>query len=106
MSTAVRKIPQTIVEDVQNGGAKSLVAWALRLGDIKSEDDSLVLGPEQMKAAFDALPTEDQQVLLRTKVLCLVFVVCFICCVRLYEVFCVRVDSEFLAKGGGAGGRK
>ena len=59
---------QVIVDDVQSGGTKSLIAQALRLGDIKSESDPLLLGPEDMKAAFDNLPAEDQQVLMRTKV--------------------------------------
>lgn len=59
---------QAIVEDVQSGGSKSLIAQALRLGDIKSESDPLLLGPAEMKAAYDQLPEEDQQVLLRTKV--------------------------------------
>lgn len=62
------KTNQAIVDDVESGGAKSLVAQALRLGDIKSESDPLLLGPAEMKAAFDELPEEDRQVLLRTKV--------------------------------------
>lgn len=53
---------------MESGGAKSLVAQALRLGDIKSESDPLLLGPAEMEAAFDELPEEDRQVLLRTKV--------------------------------------
>lgn len=56
------------MDDVKSGGEKSLIAQAVRLGDIKSETDPLVLGPAEMKAAFDALPKEDQAVLLRTKV--------------------------------------
>lgn len=61
---------QAIVDDVQQGGTKSLIAQALRLGDIKSENDPLILGPEAMKAAFDKLPEEDQNVLIRTTVCC------------------------------------
>lgn len=61
---------QQIVDDVQIGGVKSLIAQALRLGDIKSETDPLLLGPEDMKAAFDKLPEEDRNVLLRTKARC------------------------------------
>ncbi|CAN0440184.1 unnamed protein product [Laminaria digitata] len=63
-----REQAKAIVDDVQSGGTKSLIAQALRLGDIKSESDPLLLGPEDMKAAFDNLPPEDQQVLMRTKV--------------------------------------
>ena len=40
----------------------------MRLGDIKSESDPLLLGPKEMKAAFDNLSPEDQQVLMNTKV--------------------------------------
>ncbi|CAN0287059.1 unnamed protein product, partial [Hapterophycus canaliculatus] len=61
-----REQAKVIVEDVQNGGTKSLVAQALRLGDIQSESDPLLLGPAEMKAAYDKLPEEDKQVLLRT----------------------------------------
>lgn len=53
---------------MESGGAKSLVAQALRLGDIKNESDPLMLGPAEMKAAFDELPEEDRHVLVRTKV--------------------------------------
>ncbi|CAM9763301.1 unnamed protein product [Ectocarpus sp. 12 AP-2014] len=62
-----REQAKAIVDDVESGGTKSLVAQALRLGDIKSESDPLVLGPAEMKAAFDELPEEDRQVLVRTK---------------------------------------
>lgn len=56
------------MEDVKSGGKKSLIAQAMRLGDIKLETDALVLGPAEMKAAFEALPEEKQNILLRTKV--------------------------------------
>ena len=64
---------QAIVDDVESGGTKSLIAQALRLGDIKAETDPLLLGPAEMKAAYDKLTEEDQQVLLNTKV-------CSCCC--------------------------
>lgn len=75
-----------IVEDVQNGGTKSLIAQALRLGDIQSESDPLLLGPAEMKAAYDELPEEDKQVLLRTKVGSLVLLSC--CLVVLLSSCC------------------
>ena len=58
------------MDDVKSGGIKSLIAQALRLGDIKTEDDPVVLDEKAMKEAFDNLPEEDKQVLLRTKVRC------------------------------------
>ncbi|CAM9990536.1 unnamed protein product [Ascophyllum nodosum] len=62
-----REQAKVIVDDVKNGGIKSLIAQALRLGDIKTEDDPVVLDEKAMKEAFDNLPEEDKQVLLRTK---------------------------------------
>lgn len=44
---------KAIVDDVVSGGTKSLISQALRLGDIKSESDPLLLGAAEMKAAFD-----------------------------------------------------
>lgn len=67
---------QAIVDDVESGGTKSLIAQAMRLGDIKSESDPLLLGPAEMRAAYDELTEAEQQVLLRTKV-------CDCCCCRL-----------------------
>lgn len=66
---------KVIVDDVKAGGEKSLIAHAVRLGDLKSETDTLILGPADMKAAYDALPEEDRQVLRRTKVSYFVFVI-------------------------------
>ncbi|CAM9943027.1 unnamed protein product, partial [Choristocarpus tenellus] len=55
-----------ILDDVKAGGKDALIRQAVRLGDLKSEDDDLLLGTEEMKEAFDALPEEDREVLLRT----------------------------------------
>lgn len=59
---------QAIVDDVVAGGTKSLIAQAVRLGDIKCETEALTIGPAEMKAAFEALPKADQEVLMRCKV--------------------------------------
>lgn len=65
---------------MESGGTKSLIAQALRLGDIKSESDPLLLGPAEMKAAYDQLTEEDQQVLIRTKVCARCWLGCQRCC--------------------------
>ena len=65
---------------MESGGTKSLIAQALRLGDIKSESDPLLLGPAEMKAAYDQLTEEDQQVLIRTKVCARCGLGCQRCC--------------------------
>lgn len=94
---------QAIVDDVESGGLKSLTAQALRLGDIQSESDPLILGPAEMKAAYDALPEEDQQVLLRTKVRASVIVCVGMYCCRCGGVGEVRVQACTLAAVQGRG---
>lgn len=64
------------MDDVRSGGIKSLIAQAVRLGDIKSEDEPVLFDRKAMKAAFDNLPEEDKEVLLRTKVSCFVRCAC------------------------------
>ncbi|CAN0178471.1 unnamed protein product, partial [Discosporangium mesarthrocarpum] len=56
---------KAIIDDVKAGGKDALVKQAVRLGDLQSETDALLLGPAEMKEAFDSLPEEDRQVLVR-----------------------------------------
>lgn len=91
---------QAIVDDVESGGTKSLIAQALRLGDIKSESDPLLLGPVEMKAAYDQLAEKDQQVLLRTKVSAVAFLLRRCCviglCIFSSVLLVVAVLSQLL----------
>jgi histidinol dehydrogenase len=53
-----------IVDEVFAGGDAALRSWAERLGDLP-EGAPLVLGPDALRAAFEALPPDDQALLLR-----------------------------------------
>lgn len=55
-----------IVNDVRDNGEPALHKHAARLGDVPSEDAPLLVGQDALKAAFDALPLNEQQVLQRT----------------------------------------
>lgn len=57
---------QTIVQDVRAQGEPALRKHALRLGDIADEAAPLVISKAELKAAFEKLPKNEQQVLQRT----------------------------------------
>lgn len=57
---------RVIVDDVRVNGLPALRAHAVRLGDIASADQPLLVDREQLRAAFLALPENEQQVLQRT----------------------------------------
>lgn len=58
-----RSIAQGIIDEVRAGGETALRSIAAKFGDLASPDARLVLNREDMKAAYDSLP-EDQQTLL------------------------------------------
>lgn len=57
---------RTIVDDVRTRGVDGLRAHALRLGDIKSSEQSLLIPREELEVAFHKLPKNEQEVLQRT----------------------------------------
>lgn len=57
---------QAIVQDVRSQGEAALRKHAARLGDIADEAAPLVISKTELKAAFDKLPENEQQVLQRT----------------------------------------
>ncbi|ETW09865.1 histidinol dehydrogenase [Aphanomyces invadans] len=58
---------RAIVNDVKSRGEPAVREHAVRLGDLPSTSASLVYTRDEMKAAFDALPVSEQQLLTRTK---------------------------------------
>jgi len=55
-----------ILADVERDGESALRSHALRLGDIATVNDTLVAQPAELKAAYDALPLGDRELLHRT----------------------------------------
>jgi phosphoribosyl-ATP pyrophosphohydrolase/phosphoribosyl-AMP cyclohydrolase/histidinol dehydrogenase len=55
---------EAIVSEVRTGGAESLLAVAVRLGDIKAGEPH-ILRPAALEAAFKSLPLSEQQLLER-----------------------------------------
>jgi phosphoribosyl-ATP pyrophosphohydrolase/phosphoribosyl-AMP cyclohydrolase/histidinol dehydrogenase len=53
------------MEKVRTGGDAALVEVAIKLGDIQ-EGQKHVIGRDEMKAAYDSLPADEQAVLSRT----------------------------------------
>ncbi|TMW58343.1 hypothetical protein Poli38472_011931 [Pythium oligandrum] len=57
---------RVIVDAVRTQGIEALRKHAARLGDIKSVDEPILLPREQLEAAFNQLPPQEQAVLQRT----------------------------------------
>jgi histidinol dehydrogenase len=57
---------RVIVDDVRTKGEDGLRAHAVRLGDIKSADEPILIPREELEAAFRKLPENEQAVLQRT----------------------------------------
>ncbi|KAI9910381.1 hypothetical protein PsorP6_010925 [Peronosclerospora sorghi] len=55
-----------IVQDVINDGLAGLKRHAVRLGDLPSDDASVLVSPSELQQAFDTLPEEHRKVLRRT----------------------------------------
>lgn len=55
-----------ILADVRKKGEAGLIEYAVRFGDLKSPSDPYILDRDTLKAAFDALPKKDQDLLTRT----------------------------------------
>jgi len=55
-----------ILNEVKEKGEEGLLRIARKFGEIKENSSTFVLGKEELKAAFDALPEEQQGVLTRT----------------------------------------
>ncbi|MCC6221299.1 MAG: histidinol dehydrogenase [Deltaproteobacteria bacterium] len=54
-----------IVEDVRTNGDEALLRWSREFGDLSDSGDSHVLTRDRLEAAFKALPTCDQELLMR-----------------------------------------
>lgn len=57
---------RVIVDDVRANGLSALRAHATRLGDLATPEQPLLVSRDELRAAFLALPVEEQQVLERT----------------------------------------
>lgn len=57
---------RAIVAAVRDQGEPALREHAARLGDVAAADAPLVVGREQLRAAFEALPERERAVLRRT----------------------------------------
>lgn len=55
---------RSIVDGVRTGGKAALRGYAEKFGDVE-QGGPLVLGPEELRAAYEALPVTDQQLLRR-----------------------------------------
>uniref|UniRef100_A0A7S3YRN5 Imidazoleglycerol-phosphate dehydratase n=1 Tax=Lotharella globosa TaxID=91324 RepID=A0A7S3YRN5_9EUKA len=61
----VRTKAGVIVEGVKKGGEKALIDYAVRFGDLK-QGQPHILSKKELKAAFDGIPKEQQEVLIST----------------------------------------
>lgn len=57
---------RTIVDDVRTNGINALRQHAVRLGDIAALDQPVVIAKDALRAAYEQLPANEQQVLERT----------------------------------------
>lgn len=55
-----------ILNDIKANGQEALLKYGRRFGEVAGDSSTLVLGREELKKAFDALPEEQQGVLRRT----------------------------------------
>lgn len=57
---------RAIVDDVRENGLPALRAHAARLGDVADAQQPLLVGRDELRAAYERLPAQEQQVLRRT----------------------------------------
>lgn len=61
-----REIVEEILNDVREKGEEALIRQSVRLGDLKSKDQSYIISKEEMHAAFQSLTPDQQDLLQRT----------------------------------------
>ncbi|GMF21085.1 unnamed protein product [Phytophthora lilii] len=66
VDAAALRDARAIVDDVRERGAAALQEHAARLGDVPAADAPLLKSAAELRAAYDALPAAQQQVLART----------------------------------------
>lgn len=55
-----------IVDAIKNGGEKALIEYGVRFGDLQKASDDYLWDKKKLKASFDSLPVDQQELIVRT----------------------------------------